>query len=175
MKTHMFSLTTILSIVAILTTSTIAPILAVSDTVQQIHSELTGFTVMSDCCSNSTVHVQGSLITQSDGTMKLSSQNGVVTIGSVSYELQFTSTNNTSVTSETNVCASGVSYEQSGDVELTGNDGTILKGSGVYSWGHASGCPDGDSSFTYFSGNVQSKQGQTIEFFTGNDSLPIIQ
>lgn len=175
MKTHMFSLTAILSIVAILTTSTIAPILAVSDTVQQIHSELAGFTVMSDCCSNSTVHVQGSLITQSDGTMKLSSQNGVVTIGSVSYELQFTSTNNTSVTSETNVCASGVSYEQSGDVELTGNDGTILKGSGVYSWGHASGCPDGDSSFTYFSGNVQSKQGQTIEFFTGNDSLPIIQ
>ncbi|MDC8453198.1 MAG: hypothetical protein LV477_09865 [Candidatus Nitrosotalea sp.] len=142
---------------------------------QQIHSELAGFTVMSDCCSNSTVHVQGSLITQSDGTMKLSSQSGIVTIGSVSYELQFTPTSNTSVTSETNVCASGVSYEQSGDVELTGNDGTILNGSGVYSWGHASGCPDGDSSFTYFSGNVQSKQGQTIEFFTGNDSLPIIQ
>ncbi|HZS74769.1 MAG TPA: hypothetical protein VFA69_09755 [Candidatus Nitrosotalea sp.] len=171
----MFSLTAILSIVAILTTSTIAPILALGDTVQQIHSELAGFTVMSDCCSNSTVHVQGSLITQSDGTMELSSQNGVVTIGSVSYALKFEPTSKTTVTPETNVCASGISYEQSGEVELTGTDGAVLKGSGVYSWGHTSGCPDGDSSFTYFSGNVQSKQGQTIEFFTGTDSLPIIQ
>ena len=175
MKTHMFSLTAILSIVAILTTSTIAPILALSDTVQQIHSELAGFTVMSDCCSNSTVRVQGSLITQSDGTMELSSQSGVVTIGPVSYDLKFEPMSKTTVTSETNVCASGVSYEQSGEVELTETDGTVLKGSGVYSWGHASGCPDGDSSFTYFSGNVQNKQNQTIEFFTGNDSLPIIQ
>src|SRR5574337_712299 len=174
MKTNMFSLTAILSIVAILTTSTIAPILALSD-MQQIHSELVGFTVMSDCCSNSTVHVQGSLITQSDGTMELSSQSGVVTIGPVSYELKFEPTSKTTVTSETNVCSSGVSYEQSGEVELTGADGAVLKGSGVYSWGHASGCPDGDSSFTYFSGNVQNKQGQAIEFFTGHDSLPIIQ
>jgi hypothetical protein len=175
MKTNMFSLTTILSIVAILTTSAITPVLALDGTVQQIHSELAGFTVMSDCCSNSTVHVQGNLITNSDGTVELSSQSGIVTIGSISYELKFEPTNKTTVTPETNVCTSGISYEQSGTMELTRNDGTILNGSGVYSWGHASGCPDGDSSFTYFSGNVQDNKGQTIEFFTGTDSLPIIQ
>src|SRR5574337_160951 len=100
MKTHMFSLTAILAIAAILTTSTIAPILALSDTVQQIHSELAGFTVMSDCCSNSTVRVQGSLITQSDGTMELSSQSGVATIGSVSYDIKFEPTSKTTRSEE---------------------------------------------------------------------------
>ena len=174
MKTNMFSLTTILSIVAILTTNAITPVFALDD-MQQIHSELTGFTVMSDCCSNSTVHVQGNLLTNSDGTMELSSQSGIVTIGSVSYALKFEPTSKTTITPETNICTSGISYEQSGTMDLTRNDGTIFHGSGVYSWGHASGCPDGDSSFTYFSGNVQDSQGKTIEFFTGTDSLPVIQ
>lgn len=174
MKTNMFSLTTILSIVAILATGAVAPVLALGDTVQQIHAELVGFTVVSNCCLDSEVHVEGNLISSPDGTMKLSAQSGVVTIGTTSYDLKFEPTSKT-ITQETNVCTSGTSYEQSEIVELTRNDGITFKGSGVYSWGNASGCPDGGSNFTYFSGNVQNKQGQTIEFFTGTDSLPIIQ
>lgn len=149
MKTNMFSLVAILSIVAVMTTSTVMPVLALGDTVQQIRTELDGFTVMSGCCTVSAVHVEGNLITTSDGNMELSSQNGVLTIGTVSYELKFVPTSKMSITSETDVCASGTSYEQLGDVELTGNDGSVLKGLGVYSWGNALGCHDGDSSFTY--------------------------
>ena len=175
MKTNMFSLTTILSIVAILTTSTVTPVLALGDTVQQIETELNGFTVMSGCCPDSVVHVERNLITKSDGTMELSSQNGILTIGAISYDLKFEPTSKINITPETYVCTSVTSYEQPGEIELTGSDGTVLKGLGIYSWGNASGCPDGDSSFTYFSGKFQNKQGQTIEFFTGTDSLPIIQ
>lgn len=130
---------------------------------------------MSGCCSDSDVHVEGNLISSPDGTMELSTQSGIVTIGTTSYDLKFEPTSKTAITQETNVCTSGTSYEHSGIMELTRNDGITFKGSGVYSWGSASGCPDGDSNFTYFGGNVQNKQGQTIEFFTGTDSLPTIQ
>ena len=174
MKISMFALTTILSIVVILATSAIIPVLALGDTVHQIHADLIGFTPVSDCC-DSKVHVEGNLISGSDGTMELSSQSGVVTIGTTSYDLKFEPTSKTTITQETDACTSGTSYEQSGEVELTRNDGLTFKGSGVYSWGNSSGCPDGDSSFTYFSGNVQNEQGKTIEFFTGSDSLPLIQ
>ncbi len=175
MKTNMFFLATILSIVVILATNTVMPVLALDYDVQQIHADLTGFTIMSECCLIPQVHVTGNLITKSDGTMSLSSQSGVVMIGTTSYDLKFEPANKTSITHETSVCKLETSYEQSGMVKLTGRDGRTFNGSGVYSWGSASGCPDGDSSFTYFSGNVQNAQGQIIEFITGSDSLPIIQ
>lgn len=174
MKTNMSSRVTILSMVAIMTTSTVMPVLALGDTVQQMRTELNGFAILSDCCPVSSVHMEGNLITKYDGNMELSSQNGVLTIGTASYELKFVPTSKINITSETNVCTSETSYEQLGDVELTGNDDSTLKGLGVYSWGNALGCDDGDSSFTYFSGKFQDKTGQTIEFFTGTDSIPVI-
>lgn len=175
MKNNMFFLTTILSIVVILTTNALVPVLALDYTAQKIHADLTGFTVMSECCPIPKVHVEGNLIMQSNGTMNLSTQSGVVMIGTASYDLKFEPLNKTGITHETGVCKSGTNYEQSGVVELTEKDGNTFKGSGVYSWGSTFGCTDGDSSFTYFSGNVQDAQGQIIEFFTGTDSLPIIQ
>ncbi|HJW20232.1 MAG TPA: hypothetical protein VJ571_06735 [Candidatus Nitrosotalea sp.] len=175
MKTNMFFLTTIMSIVVILATNAVTPALALNNTAQKIHADLTGFTVMSECCPIPKVHVEGNLITQSNGTMNLSTQSGVVMIGTTSYDMKFEPLNKTSITHENTACKSGTNYEQSGVVELTGKDGDTFKGSGVYSWGSTSGCPDGDSSFTYFSGNIQDAQGQIIEFFTGTDSLPVIQ
>jgi len=175
MKTNMFFLTTILAIVVILTTNAVTPALALDYTMQKMHADLTGFTVMSECCPIPKVHVEGNLITMSNGTMNLFTQSGVVMIGTTSYDLKFEPLNKTSITHENSVCKSGTNYEQSGIVELTGKDGDTFKGPGVYSWGNTSGCPDGDSSFTYFSGNVQNAQGVIIEFFTGTDSLPIVQ
>lgn len=176
MKTNMFFLTTILPIVVILTTNTVTPALALDYATQKMYADLTGFTVMPECCPIPKVHVEGNLITQSDGTMNLSTQSGVVMIGTTSYDLKFEPLNKTSITHENTVCKSGTNYEQSGVVELTEKDGgDTFKGSGVYSWGGTSRCPDGDSSFTYFSGNVQNGHGLIIEFFTGTDSLPIVQ
>lgn len=171
----MFSLIPILSIVVILTTISVTPVLALGYSVQKIHAELNGFTVMSDCCHISDLHVEGNLTTNADGSMKLSSQNGVLSIGTASYVLKFAPTSKMNITPETDTCASGSSYEQLGDVELRVKNGTVLKGLGVYSWSNNMGCPDGDSSFTYFSGKFQDKLGQTIEFFTEADSLPIIR
>ena len=175
MKTNMFLIVTILAIAAILTTNSVTPVSALGDTVQQIHAQLDGFTVLSNCCTTSTAHVEGDLITNSDGTMILSSQSGALTIGSTSYVLKFVPTSKIDTTPQTDACTSGIHFEQLGDVELTANDGTVLKGIGGYSWGSNLGCPDGDSSFTYFSGKFQDTSGQTIEFFTGTNSLPEIQ
>lgn len=175
MKANMSLMATILAIVAILTTNAVTPVSALSDTVQQIHSQLDGFSVLSNCCTNSTAHVEGDLITNSDGTMMLSFQSGVLTIGTTSYDLKFVPTSKIDATPLTDSCTSGTHFEQLGDVELTANDGTVLKGIGGYSWGTNLGCPDGDSSFTYFSGKFQDTSGQTIEFFTGTNSLPEIQ
>ncbi len=175
MKTNMFLIVTIVSIVAILTTNAVTPVSALGDTVQQIRAQLDGFTELSDCCTTTTAHVEGDLVTNSDGTTMLSSQSGVLTIGSTSYDLKFVPTSKIDTTPQTGGCTSETRFEQPGDVELTANDGTVLKGIGVYSWGNNLGCPDGDSSFTYFSGKFQDTSGQTIEFFTGTNSLPEIQ
>jgi hypothetical protein len=173
MKSYIFCLATILSIVGILTT-TVVPALALGDNVQQIKTDLDGFALMPECCNNSTVHVAGNLITRSDGTMQLSSQTGILTIGTTSYGIKFEPSGMMSVKPETDLCISGTSYEQLGEIKLTGNDGITLKGLGAFSWSSSFGCQDGSSSFTYFGGKFNNTQGQTMEFFAGTDSMPII-
>ena len=170
----MFSIATISSLVVILAASTIMPVLALNDIVQHIAIDLNGFVVRFGCCPDTSVQMQGSIITESDGTMTLSSQIGSIMIGEKTYTLKFEPIGNVSTTPD-DICLTSTSHEQPGVVELTGNDGIVLKGTGVYSWGTALGCPDGNASFTNFSGKFQDTQGQTIEFFTGTDSLPIIQ
>lgn len=173
MKTNMFFMTTILSLV-ILTASTTMPALALGDTVQQISTKLDGFVVMYGCCPDASVQIQGNVVTASDGIMTLSSQSGSFLIGEKIYTLKFEPTGNVSTKSD-GICLSSINNEQTGAIELTENDGIVLKGFGVYSWGKALGCPDGDSSFTNFSGKFQDAQGQTIDFYFGTDSLPVIQ
>ena len=170
----MFSMTTILSLVVILTASTILPVLALDDTVQKITTDLDGFVVMFGCCPDTSVQMNGNIITESDGTVTLSSQIGNIMIGEKTYVLKFEPIGNVSTTHD-DICLTSTNHEQPGAVVLTGDDGIVLKGTGVYSWGTALGCPDGDASFTNFSGKLQDIQDQTIEFFTGTDSLPIIQ
>ena len=170
----MFSMATILSLVVILTVSTTMPVLALGGAVQQITTKLDGFVVMYGCCPDASVQIQGNLVTGSDGTITLSSQNGSLLIGEKIYALKFKPIGSLS-TNLDDMCLSATSHQQPGVVELAGNDGIVLKGTGVYSWGTALGCPDGDSSFTNFSGKFQDAQGQTIEFFFGTDSLPVIQ
>jgi len=170
----MFSMATILSLVVILAASTIMPVLALSDTVQKITTELDGFVVMFGCCPDTSVQMKGNIITKSDGTVTLSSQIGSIIIGEKTYALKFEPIGNVSTTPD-DICLTSTNHKQPGAVVLTGDDGIVLKGTGVYSWGTALGCPDGDASFTNFSGKFQDTQGQTIEFFTGTDSLPIIQ
>jgi len=53
-----------------------------------MRADLAGFTAMSECCLTPEVHVMRNLITMSDGTMNLSSQSGVVMIGTTSYDLK---------------------------------------------------------------------------------------
>lgn len=170
----MFSMTTILSLVVILAASEIMPVLALSDTVQQITTDLDGFVVMFGCCPDTSVQMKGNIITESDGTTTLSSQIGSMMIGEKTYSIKFEPIGHVNTTPD-DICLTSTNHEQPGVVELTGNGGIVLKGTGVYSWGTALGCPDGDADFTNFSGKFQDAQGQTIEFFTGTDSLPIIQ
>ena len=174
MKTNMFFMTTILSIVVILTASTTMPVLALGDTVQQITTNLNGFVIQHGCCPDASVQIQGSIVTAPDGTMTFSSQSGSLLNGEKTYALKFDPTGSI-ITKSDDICSSATSHEQDGVVELTGNDGIVLKGTGVYSWGTALGCPDGDASFTNFSGKFQDSQGQITEFFFGTDSLPVIQ
>ena len=173
MKTNMFFMTTILSLVVILIASTTMHVFALDNAIQQITSELDGFVVMYGCCPEASVKIQGNVVTASDGTMTLSSQNGSLLIGEKTYALKFEPTGSVSTKSD-GICLSSTSHEQPGMVELRGNDGIVLNGTGVYSWGTALGCLDGDASFTNFSGKFQDAQGQTIEFFFGTDSLPSI-
>jgi hypothetical protein len=173
MKNNMFSMETIL-LVVILTASTIMPVLALDDTVQHIAIDLNGFVVKFGCCPDTTIQIQGSIITEADGTETLSQQIGSIMIDKKTYALKFEPLGNAS-TSPDDICLTSTNHVQHGVVELTGTDGIVLKGTADYSWGTALGCPDGDASFTNFSGKFQDPQGQTIEFFTGNDSLPIIQ
>jgi hypothetical protein len=174
MKTNMFSMTTVLSLVVILTASTTIPALALDEPVQQITTELDGFVVMYGCCPDASVQIKGNVVTSPDGTMTLSSQSGNLLIGEKTYTLKFEPTGIVN-TKDDGICQSSTNHEQPGMVELTENDGIVLKGTGVYSWGTVLGCPDGNTSFTNFSGKFQDAQGQTIEFFFGTDSLPVIQ
>lgn len=144
-------------------------------TTQSISTNTHGFAFTDNCCPDVSLNLNGNITTNTDGTMELSQQNGNIAINSTNYKLQFTPSGKlTTETVESN-CSSGITYQQDGNVSLTTNDGTILKGSGEYSWEDMSSCSGYKDSLTNFSGKVQDLAGQTTEFYTGADLLPDIQ
>ena len=127
------------------------------------------------CCPDVSTNLNGNIIASTDGKMNLVQQSGSVMLGSTSYSLQFTPTQNLNVQSFSEGCVSGTTYSQYGEIELTGSDGIIIKGTGTFSWGTSLDCTSSTYTFTNFSGEIQDSMGQTTKFFTGTDSLPSIQ
>lgn len=169
-------------IIAILTLLSIIPVMPASAgdaTMQQVIStSINGFAFTNNngCCPDVSVYLGGNMVTGTDGTITLSQQSGSITIGSTTYKLQFIPSGKlgTEIINDNN-CSSGITYQQDGTVDLIGNDGTVIKGSGVYSWGTGPSCSGEKNSFTNFSGKIQDSVGQTSEFYTGTDLLPNIQ
>jgi hypothetical protein len=109
---------------------------------QVISPRLNGFAFTSDgCCPEVTTNFNGNIVASVEGTTNLLQQHGSITIGSTSYNLQFTPNLKLDVQTVNNGCSSGTTYNQSGKIELTGNDGTTIKGTGTYSWGSLPDCP----------------------------------
>ena len=127
------------------------------------------------CCPDVSTNLNGNIVTSTDGKVNLLQQGGSITLGSTSYSIQFTPTQNLDVQSFSEGCASGTTYSQFGAIKLTGSDGTIIKGTGTFSWGTSLDCTGSTYTFTNFSGEIQDFMGQTTKFFTGTDSLPSIQ
>lgn len=144
-------------------------------TQQSISANTHGFAFTDNCCPDVSLNLNGNITTNTDGTMKLSQQNGNIAINSTNYKLQFTPSGNVTTETVEGDCSSGITYQQNGTVSLTANDGTVIKGPGEYSWGTVPSCSDYKDSFTNFSGKVQDLAGQTTEFYTGTDLLPYIQ
>jgi hypothetical protein len=152
------------------------PALALSTGVQQVISPgMKGFALTSDgCCPEVSSNLNGKIATGADGTRNLLQQSGTITIGSTPYNIQFTP-NKSDVQAVNNGCSLGTIFNQSGDIELTGSDGTIIKGTGVYSWGTLPDCSGGTFTFTNFSGEIRDSKDQMTKFFTGTDLLPTFQ
>ncbi len=142
---------------------------------QSISTNTHGFAFTDNCCPDVSLNLNGTITTNTNGTMELSQQNGSIAINSTNYKLQFTPSGKLTAETVEGNCSSGITYQQDGNVSLTTNDGTILKGSGEYSWGIVPSCSDYKDSFTNFSGKVQDLAGQAAEFYTGTDLLPDIQ
>ncbi|SRR5579885_1324340 len=148
----------------------------VDDTAKQpIYTSMDGFAFTNDgCCPKVSTNLNGEATIDSDDTMELLQQSGTIIIGSTIYSLEFTPTDKTTKEIVNNDCSSSITYQQDGEINMVGSDGTVIKGSGEYSWGTYPSCSDEKHSFTNFSGKVQDASGQSIEFFTGTDLLPII-
>ena len=127
------------------------------------------------CCPDVSTNLNGDIVTSVDGKMNLLQQTGSVTLGLTSYNLQFTPTGNLSIQPFIEGCSSGTTYSQDGELKLTASDGTVIKGTGTFSWGASLDCTSSTFIFTNFSGDIQDSMGQTTKFFTGTDSLPSIQ
>ena len=148
-----------------------------STTVQQILSpNMSGFAFASSgCCPDVSTNLNGIVVTSNDGTMESLQQSGTITIGTDNYNLQFNPTGKLEVQTFNNSCSSRRTYNQDGLIILTGNDGTIIKGSGKFSWGSSPDCSGGTYTFTNFSGHLTDSAGQITNFYTGTDLLPSFQ
>ena len=167
----------ILSVIVLMATNSVMPALASSSASLQISSpNLKGLAFTpSGCCPDVSTILNGNIVTNADGTMNLLSQSGSITLGSTSYSLQFTPTKNLDVQPFSEGCSSGTTYSQDGEIKLTSSDGTIIKGTGMFSWGTSLDCTSSTFMFTNFSGEIQDSKDQTTKFFTGTNSLPSIQ
>lgn len=168
---------TILSVAVLLAINPAMPALASGTTVQQFTSpDMRGLAFASTgCCPDVSTNLNDNVITYTDGTMEFLQQNGTIIIGTTSYNIQFTPTDKLDVQSFSTSCSSGTTYTQDGQITLTGTDGTIIKGSGKFSWGSSPDCFGGTYTFTNFSGHVEDSADQTTNFYTGTDSLPVFQ
>lgn len=166
----------VLPMIALLAINPAIPALASETASLQISSSnLKGLAFTpAGCCSDVSSNLNGNIVTSTDGKVNLLQQSGSVTLGSNSYSLQFTPTQNLDLQSFSEGCASGTTYSQYGEIELTRSDGTKIKGTGTFSWGTSLDCTSNTYTFTNFSGEIQDSMGQT-KFFTGTDSLPSIQ
>lgn len=166
----------VFAIFILLAISSSVPISADGATTQQSMSANThGFAFTGNCCSDVSLDLNGTITTSTDGTMILSQQSGNIAIGPTDYKLQFVPSGKVTAETVGNDCSSGITYQQDGQVSLVGNDGTVIKGSGQYSWGAVPDCSGEKHSFTNFSGKVQDLAGQATEFYTGTDLLPDVQ
>lgn len=154
--------------------SSSAPISADGTTQQSISANTHGFAFTDNCCSDVSLDLNGTITTNTDGTMILSEQSGNIAIGPTDYKLQFVPSGSVIAETVGSDCSSGTTYQQDGQVSLVGNDGTVIKGSGQYSWGAVPDCSGEKHSFTNFSGKMQDL-GQPTEFYTGTDLLPDVQ
>lgn len=166
----------VLAISILLAISSSMPISADGATTQQsIATDTHGFAFTDSCCSDVSLDLNGSITTNTDGTMILSQQSGNIAIGPADYKLQFVPSGKVTAETVGNDCYSGTTYQQDGQVSLVGNDGSVIQGSGQYSWGAVPDCSGEKHSFTNFSGKVQDLAGQATEFYTGTDLLPDVQ
>lgn len=151
---------------------------AVADntTTQTISASMDGFAFTNDgCCPYTSSSINGEITTNTDGTMELSQQSGSITIGPTTYQLEFIPSDKITKEIVNNDCSSSTTYQQNGVMNMVGNNGIVVKGTGVYSWGTFPTCSDDKNSFANFSGKIQDSTGQPIEFYTGTNSLPTIQ
>lgn len=145
-------------------------------TKQTISASMDGFAFTNDgCCPHTSSSISGEIMTNTDGTMGLSQQSGSITIGSTTYQLEFIPSGKITKEIVSNDCSSSPTYQQDGEMNMVGNNGMVIKGTGVYSWGTFPSCSDDKNSFANFSGKIQDYTGQPIEFYTGTSSLPTIQ
>lgn len=154
------------------------PIFALADsaTTQTMSSSMGGFAFTNGgCCQDTSSSMNGKMMTDTDGTIILLQQTGTIKIGSQTYQLEFNPSNKTTKEMVSDDCSSSPTYQQSGEIIMVGNNGTIFSGSGVYSWGTFPSCSGDKNSFTNFSGSTQDSVGNPIEFYTGTSSLPQFQ
>ena len=177
MRTNLIIPAIVLPMIVLLVINPTIPALALGTAPLQITSpDLKGLSFApTGCCPDVSANLNGNIVTSTDEKTSLLQQSGSVTLGSASYNLQFTPTQNLDVQSFSEGCASGTTYSQYGEIELTGSDGTIIKGTGTFSWGTSLDCNSNTKTFTNFSGEIQDSMGQGTKFFTGTNSLPSIQ
>lgn len=141
---------------------------------QIISPKMNGLLLTSDeCCPVSSI-LNGT-VTKPAGITQLSLQTGTLSTDTVKFKITFVPTGNLSVENDGNTCSSGSTYEQTGNIDLIGNDGSILRGTAYYTWGSYVDCSGTNYQFTYLSGQVNNDSGVTTEFYTASDLIPTIQ
>lgn len=141
---------------------------------QIISPKMNGLLLTSDeCCPISSI-LNGTM-TKPDGPTQLSLQTGTLSTETTKFKITFVPTGSLNVENDGNTCSSGSTYEQTGNIDLIGSDGSILRGTAYYTWGSYVNCSGANYQFTYLNGQVKNDSGVTTEFYTASDLIPTIQ